>query len=141
MAIYSTLLLKNLIPTPPLKGLPLELWLSVMLVWLFWGEFRTKMIKVVIEGDVISVRKFGGLGKKRDFLFPEFDGFKTSMQPYKARGILEYLYILKGNRKIIKISEAYHKNYHELKVAVEMKIPKLGNEDFSLMDELKEIFL
>jgi hypothetical protein len=141
LVLYLVVLLKGLIPTPPLKGLPLALLLSFTLVWLFWGEFRTKMIKVEIDGDVISVRKFGGLGKKRDFLFSEFDGFKTSLQPYGARGILEYLYILNGNRKTIKISEAYHSNYHDLKVAIGLKIPNLGNEDFSFSDEFKEIFL
>lgn len=99
------------------------------------------MLKVEIDGDVISVRKFGGLGEKRDFLFSEFDGFKTSLQLYIGRGNLEYLYILNGKRKTIKISEAYHSNYRDLKVAIGLKIPNLGNEDFSLGDEFKEIFL
>ncbi len=141
MAIYIILIIMGLVPIPPLKTLPLLLLLIFTLVWLFWGEFRTKMIKVSIDGDIISVRQFGGLGKKRDFLFSEVDGFKISRQQYGARGVLEYLYLMKGKRKTIKLSEAYHKNYQDLKSAVKMKSKDLGYENFNFIDELREAFL
>jgi hypothetical protein len=112
----------------------------LVVFWLFWGECRTKMIKVRIEGDNISVRRFGGLGIKHTYTFSEFDGFTTSRQPYGARGILEFLYLKKGNRKVIKISEAYHKNYDALKAVIQTKTNNLGYEDFSFLSELKEIF-
>ena len=82
IAGYIILVAKDLAPVPSLKALPLILTLSFTLIWLFWGEFRTKMIKVAIDGDIISIRKFGGLGKTNTFLLSEFDGFKTSKQAY-----------------------------------------------------------
>jgi hypothetical protein len=120
---------------------PLMIILGSTWIWLFWGEFRTKMIKVSIDGDTISVRKFGGLSRKKEYLISEFDGFTISKQFYGARGILEYLYLMQGKRKVVKISEAYHKNYKELKAAIKLKAKDLGHENFSFMDELKEIFI
>ena len=141
MAFFFVLVATGIIPVPELKGLPVLIILCFTIVWLFWGEARTKMIKVNIDGDAITIRRFGGLGNKQTFLLSEFDGFKTSKQVYGARGILEFLYLMKGNRKVIKISQAYHKNYEELKSFVQLKAKDLGNEPFSFVDEFKEIFI
>lgn len=139
--IYITLMLKEIVPTPSLKALPLLALLSFTMVWLFWGECRTKMIRVNIDGNNISVKRFGGIGKKVNYKFSEFDGFTTSKQPYGARGILEFLYIIKAGRKIIKISEAYHKNYADLKTAILLQAKDLGCQNFNFIDEFREIFL
>jgi hypothetical protein len=141
MVLFFVLIAKNDVQIPPLKALPLLIILMFTLIWLFWGEFRTKMIKVTIDGDVILVRRFGGLSTESEFLISEFDGFKISRQSYGARGIKEYLYLMKGNRKIVKISEAYHKNYQNLKTAIQLRAKDLGYENFSFLDELKEIFI
>ena len=138
---YGILLSGNIIPAPSIKALPLLVIVSFIIVWLFCGELRTKMIKVAIEGDTIEVRNFGGLGKKKIYLFRDLNGFKTSRQVYGARGILEYLYLMVGNRKAIKISEVYHKNYKDLKELIESKTKNLGYENFNFIDELREIFL
>jgi hypothetical protein len=98
---------------PSLKEVPVLLTIGFTLVWLFWGEFRTKMIKVTIDANNISVRKFGGLGRERDFPLSDFD----------------------------EISEAYHKNYKELKSEIQTKMNDLGYENFKFTDEIKEIFL
>jgi hypothetical protein len=141
MAGFIVLVVNKMMSPPDLRSLPLILILSFTLVWLFWGEFRTKMIKIAINGDIISVNRFGGLGKTRTYLLSEFDGFKTSRQSYGARGILEYLYLMNGGQKTIKLSEAYHKNYQDLKAAIQPKVKDLGYEQFSFLDELKEIFV
>jgi len=98
------------------------------------------MIKIRIEGNLISVRKFGGLSKKDDFLLSDFDGFKTSELFSGGGDVNEYLYLIKNNKKNIKISQAYHKNYSDLKVAIQSKVNDLGLENFSFLDEIKEIF-
>ena len=43
-------------------------------------------------------------------------------------------------KKIIKISEFYHKNYLQLKNKIQENFKSLGYEHFSLLDEFKEIF-
>ncbi len=109
-------------------------------IWLIFGEFRTKIIKVKIEGDRISWSGYCGLGKTRERLFKEFNGFRTSILPSKYNEY-EYLYLMEGERKLIKISEFYHKNYAELKQYISKKSVFLGEEQFSLIREFKEIFI
>ena len=124
---------------PPLNGIPLVLLLTFTFAWLFFGEFRTKMIKVKIDTDCISIKKFGGLSASKRFLFSELDGFKLSIL-HSGTTDNEYLYFMKGGKKIGKLSDFYHKNYLDLKEVVKTKIKDLGFENFSYIDELKESF-
>ena len=123
----------------PLSGVALLLLLGFTLLWLFLGEFRTKMIKIDIGSDFLIVKKFGGLSPGKKYSFAEIDGFKTSILPSRG-GDYEYLYLMQGNRKIGKISNFYHKNYCNLKEAIREKVADLGFEKFSYLDEVKEIF-
>jgi hypothetical protein len=129
---------KNKIP-PPLHGIPLILLLTFTLAWLFFGEFRTKMIKVKLEENYIIIKQFGGLGKGKEFLYSDLDGFKTSILR-SAGANNEYLYFMRDNKKVGKISDFYHKNYKALKSNIETKLDNLGFENFSYTDEFKESF-
>lgn len=113
--------------------------ISFMITWLFWGEFRTKLITAELGIDYISIKKFGGLGKEEKYFYNEFDGFKISVLP-AANNAYEYLYIIKGNNKIIKLSSFYHKNYNDLKTEIKSKLKYLGYEDFNYGKEIKEWF-
>ena len=93
---------------PPLNGIPLVLLLTFTLAWLFFGEFRTKMIKVKIEEDSIIIKKFGGLSASKKFLFSDLDGFKLSILRSGAADN-EYLYFIQGDKKIGKLLDFYHK--------------------------------
>ena len=124
---------------PPLNGIPLILLLTFTLAWLFFGEFRTKMIKVTIENDCIIIKKFGGFGVSKRFLYSDLDGFKLSITSSSAADN-EYLYFMQSDKKVGKISDFYHKNYSDLKEMVKTKIKDLGFESFSYIDELKESF-
>ena len=126
-------------PTPPFNGLPLILLLTFTILWLFFGEFRTKMIKVVLNDDHLLVKSFGGLATAKKYLYKDLDGFKTSVLRSRG-GDNEYLYFIKGNNKVGKISDFYHKNYLELKMEISSKLDNLGFEKFSYKDELKETF-
>ena len=127
-------------PKPPILGpVCLILLLSFTILWLIFGEIRTKIIKVTIEDQSISVRKFAGLAPRRKYLFSDVSGFKTSFLQSRAGGN-EYLYIMQNEKKVIKISNLYHKNYQELKEQVKLKTVDLGFEKFSYIDELKETF-
>jgi hypothetical protein len=69
-----------------------------------------------------------------------FEGFKTSKLSSRA-GTYEYLYLLVGNKKTIKLSEFYHRNYSEIKTHLKKHVPDLGHERFNMVDEFKEIFI
>lgn len=136
---YIYFALDKTMPTPPLFGLPLILLLTFTLLWLFFGEFRTKMIKVVLNDDHLLINKFGGLSIAKKYFYKDLDGFKTSILRSRG-GDNEYLYFIKDNKKVGKISDFYHKNYLELKTEISSKLDDLGIEKFSYKDELKETF-
>ncbi|MEO6649874.1 MAG: hypothetical protein ABIN89_26070 [Chitinophagaceae bacterium] len=108
-------------------------------VWLVWGELRTKILKISIENDKISVKNFQGLGISKVFYFSEIDGFKTSILPSEYKDF-EYLYLIKSGHKIVKVSEFYHKNYSELKMEISKKCKNLGTQKFNIVREFIELF-
>ena len=124
---------------PILHIIPVALFFSLILGWLFFGEFRTKTIKVIFENDKIIIKNYGGLISGKSYSYSEIDGFKISFLP-SGSGFYEYLYILKNGRKIAKLSAWYHKNYFDLKEYLKSKTKDLGEERFSYWDEIKESF-
>jgi hypothetical protein len=108
-------------------------------LWMVFGEMRTKAIKVIVDDKQVSSCSFFGLGPIKQFYFSEIEGFKTSILPSQGTSY-EYLYLIINGKKVMKISEFYHKNYQELKEAIELKTKDLGYEDFNFFREVKEIF-
>jgi hypothetical protein len=109
----------------------------IIWVWLVFGEFRKKIIFIKIDKNKIIYKNYFGFNKT--YYFKDFDGFYTSFLRSKDANH-EYLYFIKNEKKIIKISEAYHKNYKELKKNINPKLKDLGQIPFSFVDETKEIF-
>ena len=124
---------------PPLDGIPIVFLLTFTLTWLFFGEFRTKMIKIELKENCLIIKKFGGLSIGKKILYTELDGFKLSVLS-SGGSDNEYLYFMQDDTKVGKISDYYHKNYLDLKEIVKTKINDLGFEKFSYVDELKESF-
>lgn len=106
--------------------------------YLIFGELRTKYINVELNKNEIIVKRFFGL-KTEIYRVSEIDGWKYSLLPSRG-GTYEYLYLYKNNKKQIKISEFYHRNYKQLKKEIQTQYKSLGYEKFSYIDELKEIF-
>lgn len=109
------------------------------LLWIVVGELRTKALKVEISYDKILVKKYLGYGAPAEFWFSEMEGFKTVLLPSEYRDY-ESLYLIKGGRKIIKLSEFYHENYVELKGRISGNCRKLKTEKYNLLREIKEIW-
>ena len=107
--------------------------------YLVFGELRTKYINVELNKNEIIVKRFLGLKAER-YRVSEIEGWKYSLLPSRG-GTYEYLYLYKNNKKQIKISEFYHKNYKQLKSEIQAQYKSLGYEKFSYLDELKEIFI
>ena len=87
-----------------------SLFFIYFLTMLIFGELRTKSIKVYIDNNSITKRNFIGLGIKTKFELNNITGFKTSNISSKSE-TYEYLYIMFNDKKIVKLSEFYHKNY------------------------------
>lgn len=139
MIFYIYFLLDKIKQTPPLHGLPLILLLTFTLLWLFFGEFRTKMIRIVLHDDHVLIQRFGGLSTGKTYRYKELNGFKISVLPSQG-GNNEYLYFINNNKKVGKISDCYHKNYPDLKKETMSKLKDLGAEQFALGEEIKETF-
>jgi len=108
--------------------------------FLFFGDLRSKFVKINLNQGTIEKKGFGGLGYKHTFLFNEIDGYETSYISSRS-GSYEYFYLIKNNKKVIKISEFYHANYKDLKRDIIKKgIKNLGFENWSLLMEMKEMF-
>jgi hypothetical protein len=113
--------------------------LVFIMAWLLLGEIRTKLTVVTIEKNNIKACRWFGTGVSRTYLFDELDGFRVSFLPSEYNEF-EYLYLLKENKKVIKLSSFYHRNYDELKRTIAVKTKNLGEEKFSLLKEVKEVF-
>jgi len=110
-------------------------------IWVIFGELRQKVISIEIGFDNIIVKRYLGLGATKTIYFDQLDGYKTSILPSSAV-LYEYLYLMAGNKKVIKLSQFYHKNYLDLKqMLVTEKLKDLGSEEYSSTRELKEIFI
>lgn len=121
-----------------LKGVLIEIMILLLLVCWIFGEMRTKIIKVIINDSRVSVRNYFGFGRERIFDFKQFSGFKISFLPTGSSSY-EFLYLMIDNKKVIKISKFYHSNYDKLKEVIEVNMENLGIEEFSFVDEMKEV--
>lgn len=109
-------------------------------IWLVFGELRTKIIKAEIQEREIIITNYLGLGKKKVYNLSQFEGFETALLPSKY-DTYEYLYLIQNGKKIVKLSQFYHSNYHDLKLVLADKVQNLGKKGYSLLPEVKEIFI
>ena len=112
--------------------------LLIFTLFFLFGEIRTKFLIVEFNLNEISVKRYFGL-QILTFKNSEIKGWKYSYLSSKY-GTYEYLYLYVDDKKVVKISEFYHRNYSHAKNYVQTHFRDLGFEEFSLKDELKEIF-
>ncbi len=132
------LVISGISDLPLFASIPILLLFLFIVIWLVYGEIRTKAIKVKINSNNVIVKNFMGLGSGKDYGFNEFDGYRISILPSEYKEY-EYLYLYIGQKKVIKISQFYHSNYDELKMSLTSKTKNLGEEPFSIIREIKEI--
>lgn len=126
-------------PTLLIMAIPVTIIACFTLGWLIFGELRTKIIRVELGFDHLTIRRYGGLSAPLTFYYADLDGFTTSILP-SERQRYEYLYLLRGGKKIGKLSEYYHKNYADLKDSLSTNLNDLGSVEFSYWLEIKESF-
>jgi len=118
---------------------PLFLFPVLALVWLIYGECRTKIIRVELNMDHLIIRRYFGLSKPATYYYTDLAGFTTTVLPAQSTSY-EYLYIKYGGKNAGKLSAFYHRNYADMKAELRTRISDLGYVDFSYLDEVKEIF-
>jgi hypothetical protein len=118
---------------------PLFLFPVFALVWLIYGECRTKIIRVELNFDNLVIRRYFGLAKPVTYYYTDLGGFTITILPAQ-NAAYEYLYIKSGDKNVGKLSEFYHKNYSDLKNELKHHLNDLGYADFSYWKEMKEIF-
>ena len=116
-----------------------SIWIFI-LVWVAYGELRTKAIRVDIGEYEIIVSRYLGLGSNKVYYFSSFDGYETAILSSRYSSY-EFLYLVANGKRVIKLSEYYHKNYTEMKKVLSEKLPDLGHKPFNFFQELKEIFV
>src|SRR5579872_708679 len=105
--------------------IPVIIFAILVLLWLIYGELRTKIIRVNLEFDYLIIKRYYGLGAPGTIYYADIDGFTISILP-ATNTAYEYLYLMKNGKKIGKLSEFYHKNYAELKAELRTHIRDLG---------------
>jgi len=118
---------------------PLFLFPVLALVWLIYGECRTKIIRVELGFDHLIIRRYFGLAKPVTWYYADLTGFTITVLPAQ-NAAYEYLYIKSGDKNIGKLSEFYHRNYAEVKAELRTHLSDLGLVKFSYLKEMKEIF-
>lgn len=118
---------------------PLFLFPVLALVWLIYGECRTKIIRVELNFDHLIIRRYFGLSKPAIYYYTDLAGFTITILPAQ-NAAYEYLYIKLADKNVGKLSEFYHKNYRDLKGDLQTRLKDLGYVEFSYLTEVKEIF-
>ncbi|MFB9845234.1 hypothetical protein [Mucilaginibacter ginsenosidivorans] len=146
MIVFSVMLVGVLSGSALNKNIPFGFFLIACLfflfvwIWMFFGELRTKAISFNVEHRSFIVKPYLGLGTAKKYDLDDIAGFKTSILSSKS-GSYEYLYLLAGGKRIVKLSEFYHSNYIQIKkYLIAINIKNLGMERFSYREELKDTF-
>lgn len=103
---------------------------------IFLHEIKTKIVILSIKKNKIEKKTW--LTKNISYDFKDINGFQTRTVKGKFESY-EYLYLLKDTKRIITLSQTYHKNYFELKSKISKDFKNLGISNFGLFDEIKEI--
>lgn len=111
----------------------------ILVCIMIFGELRRRAIKVIIDSETITVKRYMGWGKEQLYFLNQFDGFYTT-NLQSENGGYEYLYLMKDDKKIIKLSEFYHANFQEMKSAISDKVKNFGPLKYNFWREVKEFF-
>jgi glucan phosphoethanolaminetransferase (alkaline phosphatase superfamily) len=113
--------------------------LLFFVVFIMLIELRDKIIAIKFEQNGITINRFLGIKKPVFINNKEINGFHNSIISTK-NGRYNYIYLIKGNIKIAKISEQYHKNFIDLSAEIDKRYKNLGSIKTNLISELKDMF-
>lgn len=85
--------------------------------WLVFGELRRSAVRLRIDGGVLVVTPFAGLGFTRRYDLKSFDAVTSTILVSRG-GAYEYRYLMKAGRRVVRVSSFYLKNYREISEAL-----------------------
>lgn len=112
--------------------------LLFFVVFIIFIELNDKIIAIKFEQNDIKINRFCGIKNPVFIDNKEIEGFHNSIVTTKY-GSYNYIYLMKGNKKIAKISDQYHKNFKELSSEIEKRYKNLGLINSNFISELKDI--
>ncbi len=102
-------------------------------VRLLLGTWR-RLIKVTLSNGDITVANIADVVTK--ISLSELDGFETTFETSRG-GRYEVLYLMKGKKSVVHLSQFHLANYVEIKKFITPKLKDLGYGKFSLFGSLK----
>ncbi|MBX9808617.1 MAG: hypothetical protein K2X95_12590 [Flavobacteriaceae bacterium] len=113
--------------------------LLFFVIFIMFIELKDKIIAIKFEENGIKINRFCGIKNPTFIDNKQIDGFHNSIVTTKYDRY-NYIYLMKGNKKIAKISNQYHKNFGDLSREVEKKYKNLGFINSNFISELKDMF-
>lgn len=136
LCVYLMAVSREKIPMPVVFTTLLMLFAAC---WLLFGELRRSAVRLCVDGGMLCVTPYMGLGPVRRYDLRNFDGVTSSVVVSRS-GTYEYRYLMCGERRAVRISSFYLKNYRQVANAVAHVCPCKGERPMNLWLELKEIF-
>lgn len=142
--LFSVLLLLPIVAlvgsyNSPKAGMVLPIVFLIVTLLFLALVSRTRVHKIIIEIDVIAVKKYFGLGKAVRYRFSDLDGFATLTENGKL-GLVESIFIIKDGKRVGSISSLYHKNFQDLKSKIYIDLKNRGDLKANNNNEIAELF-
>lgn len=113
--------------------------LSFISIIMIFFEFKSKIVNVEFISSQFKINRFFGLRNSKIIDDKIIDGFHNSIVKTKY-GSYDYIYLMSNNKKIVKISNQYHKNFIELSIEIKKRYKDLGYINSDFISEIKDIF-
>ena len=108
-------------------------------VFIIFFEFKSKIIEIEFLDNQIKINNFFGLTNTKIIDDKIINGFYNSIVKTKY-GSYNYIYLTSNHKKIVKISDQYHKNFTELSIEIKKRYKDLGYINSGFISEIKDIF-
>lgn len=113
--------------------------LLFLAIFVIYVELKDKIIAIKFEQTNIKIKRFCGIKKPVFINNLEIKGFQNSIVTTKYESY-NYIYLIKGNKKVAKISNQYHDNFEELSEEIKKRYIDLGFVYTGFISEIKDIF-
>ncbi|CAA9198337.1 hypothetical protein FLACOL7796_02122 [Flavobacterium collinsii] len=118
LAIYMFIISPN-------ESVVFPLVVFVIVAYFWFALVRTRIHKVIVEKNSITVKRYYGLGRSIVYSFSELDGFVVLFESGKL-GISESLFVLEKGKRVVCICSYYLTNFNSLKLVLKENLTDLG---------------
>ncbi|OXA65590.1 hypothetical protein B0A67_24075 [Flavobacterium aquidurense] len=109
----------------PKESLAFPLVVFIIVAYLWLALVRTRVHKVIIEKNNITVKRYYGLGRSIVYDFSKLDGFVVLFESGRL-GVSESLFILEKGKRVVCVCSYYISNFNNLKLFLKENLTDLG---------------